>query len=285
VCSSDLEEEIEDIESAIVPVPMPDKPKGTVKSIKWYLYDMWRIRRKNEYDARAQVVANSIPITSLPRYENMTDAGEIEGEISITEKLDGTSFTAYDYCNSTIFGKRIKGFHSKNRQRASPIYEQVYVEEHIEMKLEEIRKLLAEMKNTGSRNINVYIQGEIVTQSISAQYLKGAEKYALYIFNMCCDGEILPYHEMWWYCRTVGLNTVPFITSLTVSKGDNIEHILQKYRGGLSHLGSFDREGIVVKGEKGNNWIKFKYINPEYLLAKEARIQAKKKATIVPVSE
>jgi len=244
----------------------PLKPKhkslwGRLKA--WAIVHILRRKPVSKKEGRTleQEVAYSIPITSLERLENViSSVGAFGGACEITEKIDGTSFTAYDV-------RGVRGFHSKNRKRANPIYQTVYEQMDIAARLERLK--------VACSYSDVYIQGEIVGKGMIGQrYLPNSTdpKFKLFVYNIVGDGRPIRGEGARDVCANIlGLEYVPLVEYTILDKPD-IDQWRPICEGKclLYGLSGIEREGIVVKGlEDRNMSIKFKLVSQSYLANKQ----------------
>lgn len=177
----------------------------------------------------------------------------------VTEKLDGTSFTAY--YNNGVFGVC---------SRNLDLFE---TEDNIHWKVARALKLEEKMKKYGA---NVAFQGELLGEGIQKNKyrLKGQDVFFFNIFNI----DTYQYFNYKMFTNRIfemGLKTVPVISPIIGFKLlSNVSEML-KYSEGKSQLNpNQEREGIVVRPYENIEHpkygrISFKVISNKYLLKNE----------------
>jgi RNA ligase (TIGR02306 family) len=169
---------------------------------------------------------------------------------TITEKLDGTSFTAFNYNDEF-------GVCSRNLQLLedeSSIYWKVAKQCGLQELLE---------------GMNLSVQGEIIAPGIQGNKYK-LEQPELYVFNVydITKGEYVDVEKARMWTQANGLKFVPILNSI-VSLPSTIDEILA-YAEGKSQLNATtEREGVVFVTNDNNRRISFKAISNKFLLKEE----------------
>jgi len=216
--------------------------------------------------AKGNFPTHIVPKTAEIRLQSAIEIlDEIKGkDIYITEKEDGTSFTAY-------YKDRIYGFCSRNlEQKNEPTNLSIYAKISQQYKLEE--KLKTYFDN---HKINIAIQGEITGDGIAKNPLGlPRNTYQLHIFNVydIDNQKYLDYELMKFIIRELELECVQVINTGLFKY--NLEELLElskgKYKGTKNN-----REGIVIRPTKEEysetlqGRMSFKVINNDYLLKEE----------------
>lgn len=168
---------------------------------------------------------------------------------TVTEKLDG--------CSATYFmdGKTF-GVCSRNvwlrKEDESPYWEIA--------KRFDLKGCLCKLQKEFGAERTV-IQGEIIGKAIQGNkyHISG---YDYFVYNIVVDGVRLSQQLQSYWCKELGLNTVPVLE--TVYQLPPTIHEAVEYAKGKSRLLDIDREGLVVRNYDED--ISFKIINPEFLL-------------------
>jgi RNA ligase (TIGR02306 family) len=166
-----------------------------------------------------------------------------------TEKLDGTSFTAY-YLDGEF------GVCSRNlelRLEEPSLYTQVANTYNLKEKMEEL-------------GLNIAIQGEVLGQKVQKNKY-GFTNYQLYLFDVydIVKGEYVSYDTFQTIAGNLGVLTVPVVN--TAPLPDTVDELLL-LADGQSVVGSKPiREGFVIKHP--HNTTSFKVISNEFLLKGE----------------
>ena len=168
---------------------------------------------------------------------------------TVTEKLDG--------CSATYFmdGKTF-GVCSRNiwlrKEDGSPYWE---IAKRFDLK----GCLCKLQKEFGAER--AVIQGEIIGKAIQGNkyHISG---YDYFVYNIIVDGVRLPQQLQSYWCKELGLNTVPVLE--TAYQLPPTIHEAVEYAKGKSRLLDIEREGLVVRNYDED--ISFKIINPEFLL-------------------
>ena len=166
-----------------------------------------------------------------------------------TEKLDGTSFTAY--CLDGEFG--VCSSNLELRLEESSLYTQVANTYNLKEKMEEL-------------GLNIAIQGEVLGQKVQKNKY-GFTNYQLYLFDVydIVKGEYVSYDTFQSIADKLGVLTVPVVK--TAPLPDTVDELLL-LADGQSVIGSKPiREGFVIKHRY--NTTSFKVISNEFLLKGE----------------
>lgn len=186
--------------------------------------------------------------TDEVRVQNMTrELRHCMGRLfNITEKLDGTSFTAF---------WRLGEFGVCSRN--------LLLDEGDEGgMLVEVARRLGVKEKLQSFGFDVAVQGEVVGPGIQGNKYKLKER-GLYVFNLIDlrDGAHLPVHTV----EQFGFSTVPQLGTIELNHAID-ELVVMSY--GKSVLNPYtEREGIVMRTADANGGrLSFKVINPNFLL-------------------
>ena len=190
-----------------------------------------------------------VPKTDQERIQNIPHVlNEINlFECEITEKLDGTSFTAWFKDGQT-------GIASRNWEIKPDVpswYSSAFHDNSLDAKLRALGRNLA-------------IRGEIIGPSIQGNKYK-REALTMYVFDIydIDMGRYVNSGERLELCKALGLNHVPLIpfTSLNLPENPGVDDLL-KVADGMSSLHNTLREGLVFKGQA-----RFKAISNQWLLS------------------
>lgn len=171
--------------------------------------------------------------------------------IWITEKLDGTSFTAY--LNNGEFGVCSRNFELEYDENNT--YWQIAKKYNFEEKMRELGE-------------NIAIQGEIIGPGIQKNRYR-LKEVELRVFNIY-DIDNGRYYTMSKVNKVnVGYLDIATVPIIEIFPGEGVQIIVNKnhaewleYAEGDSRLYEVEREGIVVKNEKGQS---FKVISNKFL--------------------
>jgi RNA ligase (TIGR02306 family) len=193
-----------------------------------------------------------VPKTDEERIQNLKSYLPMLQQRSwtVTEKLDGTSFTAFNY-NGEF------GVCSRNLQLLedeSSIYWKV-------AKFYGMQKLLAPTEYA--------VQGEILAPGIQGNKYK-LEQPELYVFNVydISKGEYLDVTKAQLWTAKVGLRFVPVLNSI-VSLPDTIEEMLADAEGKSKVNNTTERKGLVYVTDDGDRRMSFKAISNKFLLKED----------------
>lgn len=188
-----------------------------------------------------------IPKTDEERIQNLTrKLQEFQTRTwTITEKLDGTSFTAYNFNGE--FGVCSRNY--ELYETDSNVYWQA-------VKTLKLRDLLY--------GFNIAIQGELLAPGIQGNKY-GVQQPTLYVFNVysITKQQYFIQEKAQEFCKLLGLNFVPVLAS-NVTLPSSLEDILIS-ADGISRLNKVQREGVVFVSDE-NPRISFKAISNRYLL-------------------
>ncbi len=194
-----------------------------------------------------------IPKTDEERIQNLTEYYSRWSNLSfyITEKLDGTSVTAY--LNNGNFGICTRNFELKEDEKNT---------------YWKVAKELDLMEKLSRLPFNAAIQGEIIGEGVQTNLykLRGQEIKVFDIFNID-EGKYLSYEEFMDTSKNLELETVPVIEEDFKLPG-SIDELL-KYADGKSILNpEANREGIVLRTKEGKR-VSFKAISNLFLLSEK----------------
>lgn len=189
--------------------------------------------------------------TDEERIQNLLDYFEnYRGhKFVVTEKLDGTSFTAY-LCNGE-FGVCSRNLEFKLDTENENTFLRVARHLNIEEKLRSFGK-------------NIAIQGELIGEGIQGNRynIKGQTVRFFTVFDIDRYCPLKPKEKL-EFLANIGLESVPLITEDLAYKF-SIERILE-YAEGISQLANTQREGLVFRSQE-NSRVSFKVISNKFLL-------------------
>lgn len=190
----------------------------------------------------------SIEKTDEERIQNLaSDYENLRGKtFHVTEKLDGTSFTAFV---DEEFGVCGRNWQYQKEDKNS--YWQIAEQLSLENKLLELGRRLA-------------IQGELVGPGIQKNRYKLKHKQ-LFVFNVFdldnyCYLEKSETSEL---CMQLSLNEVPFVATRNVP--ETLDEILAEAEGKSTLSDAVEREGLVWVSGAGRSRISFKTISNKFL--------------------
>ena len=202
-----------------------------------------------------------IPRTDEPRIQAYPQLLDIMRgkEVTISEKLDGTS--ASFYLKDLHFGTCSRNKELKPNE--NNLYWKMAKQYDIENKLNRI--------NQESGGMEFAIQGEIIGQGVQSNKYK-LEGNRLYVFNVYNISlrKYLEYEEMQKFCEGLQLTCVPSLGQITLNH--TVEELVELSKGyTLLNPEQIWREGIVIRGMKEEviekfGRFSFKVINPNFLL-------------------
>jgi len=208
------------------------------------------------YDAQTEgSLPGFIPSTTLERIQNINSQlpDLIHRSWTITEKLDGISFTAYWYKDT--FG--ICSKKSASIDSGLDTYFRAIINEY---------KLENSLKGT-----NLAIQGEIVGPGIRKNKygLDKRELYVFNVFNIKAQGYLNPVDAQ-DVADSLGLKFVPVISSnLVFPETTKLDYILSLAEDKSMLNSKTEREGLVLVSDDIYSRISFKVISNKFLLKSE----------------
>jgi RNA ligase (TIGR02306 family) len=198
--------------------------------------------------------ANDILVHNCQNLANEWDELKKIDPWFVTEKLDGTSFTAY--IKGDTFGVCSRNL--ELRENDSNTYWKVAKENDLETKM---RKLRHE-----HGNVDFAIQSEILGEGIQKNKynLKGQKMFVFNVYNIT-DCKFFGWGAVSDICKELGIETVPVLGEhLHFEPDDTIDSIL-KFAEGTSLLNpNTEREGVVFKTYAREK--SFKAISNKFLL-------------------
>lgn len=215
-----------------------------------------------KFDPEAVTRKGCTPKGNFPSFISKTDVERLQSSLDhlqknffellyVTEKLDGTSFTAYYHEGK--FGVCSRNLELEDTE------DNLYWNIACKYNLEEICK---------DRNLHSFaFQGEIVGPGIQKNPLK-LEEPQLFLFDIfkIRNYEYLTPQTFLHFADELGLPTVPFIEVIHFRPWHDLDYWLElSNKPSLLNYGASQAEGIVVAVEN-NSRDRFKVINPEYLL-------------------
>jgi len=185
-------------------------------------------------------------------------------EVYITEKEDGTSFTAY--YKDGIFGFCSRNLEQKNEPTNQSIYYKIVNQYELENKLKFY---------SNNYNKNIAIQGEITGDGINKNPLNlPRNTYQLHIFNVW-DIDNQKYFDIFDAKDIVDILKLNLVKLLEFGKFNyTIEELIEKAKGKYKGTNN-NIEGIVIRpinecySETLQGRMTFKVINNDYLLKEE----------------
>jgi len=193
-----------------------------------------------------------IPKTDEERIQNLSSRfSKLQQRLwTITEKLDGTSFTCYSYEGD--FGVCSRNWELNEEE--SSVYWKIARQYNLQEQLKEY---------------NLAIQGEIVAPGIQGNKYK-LEQPELYVFNVYYinTSEYVKPSDAQDFCRKLGLKYVPVIAE-DFEFYCGIDGLL-KFAEGKSQLNpATEREGLVFASNDDCERISFKAISNKFLLKED----------------
>lgn len=169
----------------------------------------------------------------------------------VTEKLDGTSITAY--LNNKDFGICTRNNEIKEDEKIT--YWKIAKELNLKDKL-------------SSLPFNSAIQGELIGEGIQTNFykLRGQAVRIFDIFNID-EGRYLTYDEFMTTVKSLGLETVP-LTNECFKLPHTMEELISSADGKSTINPNANREGIVLRTKKDKR-ISFKVISNQFLLSEK----------------
>jgi len=214
-----------------------------------------------KYEVTLPVVGTSSASGTFPSFIPKTDEERIQNLSSmlsqwqqrswtVTEKLDGTSFTAFNYNDQ--FGVCSRNWELNEDE--SSIYWKIAKRYNLQELLE---------------GMNLAIQGEIVAPGIQGNKYK-VEQPELCVFNIydISKGEYVDITKAQLWTQANGLKFVPVLNSI-FSLPDTIEEILAYAEGKSQLQPTTEREGVVFVTDDGGERISFKAISNKFLLKED----------------
>lgn len=205
-----------------------------------------------------------VPKTDETRVQLFADVLERHRgkEFVVTEKLDGSSFTAFHY----EFGF---GICSRNQWIDETDTSSKYVTIARSFQL---REKLAE--TTARLRFDLAIQGEMIGPGIQGNKYK-LDFVTLRVFNVVnlATRKLLDFEQMQEVIRSLGLSPVPFLEKLTLNH--TVDELIELAEGKSVLNESTLREGIVLRPtvetyeEETSGRLSFKAINPAFLVKYE----------------
>jgi hypothetical protein len=255
-----------EVATDIAPEP-PEKTTWIIRHLRWLKWKLFGFKPMKRGDFPTHLV----PKTDEMRVQHMQNALiKNEGKsIYITEKCDGSSFTAIFYKRDNwlakLFGKDcVFQICTRNRILYSTD-KNGNVPEHSFMSLANKYKLLEGMKKLGR---NIAIQGECIGPKWQGNVYKLPE-CDLRIFSIYdIDKQAyLPYDDMVAIIIKLNLRMVPLIGygSIKIS----IPYYVELSKGKSILNPKINREGVVCRAI--DSTFSFKSISPDYLLWKELK--------------
>lgn len=180
----------------------------------------------------------------------------LEGNVSITQKLDGTSFSIYSRVDPLGLYKYLsicsRNYELLERNAASKIYCEIIDNLDLDAKFPKLKRKLA-------------IQKELIGPKINGGRcgVPGNSYYVFKIYDIE-DGRYLLWDELVEVCKELGLETVPLVYYGSITEDHkSIDYLVdlankQKYASGKPC------EGIVMKSDTRSSDFHGKIISPEY---------------------
>jgi hypothetical protein len=195
--------------------------------------------------------------TDEQRLQNIPNILQTGGTFSMTEKLDGTSFTAF------LRRPNEFGICSRNQRRDKDV-NSVYYKVADRYKIKEILKYI--LPKTAK---SIVLQGEILGPDIQGNKYN-LETYKLFVFNLIIDNVPTPTKEIENILKNIQSsnliqipNVVPVIYETELKK--TVDEMLDLATGKSVINPNIHREGIVCRKDN----ISFKVVSPAFLLKYE----------------
>ena len=216
--------------------------------------------------AKGNFPTHIVPKTDEIRLQSAISVLEeiIGKEVYITEKEDGTSFTAY--YKDGMFGFCSRNLEQKNESTNQSIYYKIVNQYELENKLKFY---------SNNYNKNIAIQGEITGDGINKNPLNlPRNTYQLHIFNVW-DIDNQKYFDIFDAKDIVDILKLNLVKLLEFGKFNyTIEELIEKAKGKYKGTNN-NIEGIVIRpinecySETLQGRMTFKVINNDYLLKEE----------------
>lgn len=210
-----------------------------------------------KYDPPLPASLSGVAIGLFPSFVRKTDEERVQNipevlasldEVYITEKLDGTSFTAF--VNGGNFGVCSRNLQLENTP------------ENTLWRIANEYGLETKLKTLGR---NIAVQGEVIGSGVQGNQYK-LQKQDLYLFSVydIDTQEYLGYNDLVEMSSVLGVKTVPLVYSgdfKNINCG-TVEDILN-YADGASMINGSPREGVVIRSLDGKT--SFKAISNTWL--------------------
>lgn len=227
------------------PQPKPQSSSSLFSSIKRYFDKKW-----SEFPS-------FISKTDEPRIQTMPWLLTNKQPFTVTEKIDGCSFTVA--VRRHLFGLVSEWYQCSRNKRLPNDDNSHYGEVVNEYHLRDVVNRMA--RKMGAKS--VIVQGEIIGPKIQGNPYHVSHN-CFFVFNLIVDGVRLPSVSARDIVEQYGLEFVPIVAS-KYTLPDTVEKMLA-YATGYSCLGEYRREGVVVRSCDGS--ISFKAVSPAYLTHK-----------------
>jgi hypothetical protein len=249
--------------------PWTKKEKLTVwKRIRYFLFPKRKKRELREKRKVPSPYGIGVSKTDEERIQNLVELFENlktrNVTLTATEKLDGQSFTAHIDANGKIYvaSRNVALYHiHKRRTRQSVTYggsTWCLAFERYGLR-EKLEKMLREHK------VPVTVQGELIGCHIGVNHYKvTTEDVTLKVFNIKVDGNRVSFDEMEKICKKYGLETVPYLGTVTLPEDITIEEFIAMSDGPSVLNKNVVREGIVYRTEDYRT--SFKAISNRFLV-------------------
>jgi RNA ligase (TIGR02306 family) len=192
-----------------------------------------------------------IPKTDEPRVQNFSDSryAALGGPLYVTEKLDGSSLTAY--LREGVFGVCSRNFELRLEDAGSP---HVRCAQHL--------RLGERLQRLGR---NIAIQGELLGPGVQKN-IYAQTTYSLHIFSAFdIDAQAyIGFEDLKRLAADLGLPMVPIITEDLWLDGVSRGELLARAEGESQLCRGVEREGLVIRSH--DLGVSFKVISNKFLL-------------------
>lgn len=229
-------------------------------------YDVSQILNITKYEAPIPACIAGVAKGKFPGFIPQTDETRVQilqdtldrhkgTECIITEKIDGTSFTAYK--RDEEFGVCSRTLELKENEN-NTLWQMAR-----KYNLENILK---------EEDLDLAIQGEVIGDGIQGnKYKLPKNERRLYIFNIfnINSYQYWNHNDVQKFCQKHNLLTVPQLNTITLN--NNIDELIELSKGQSQLNPNTKREGIVIRPlnettDRLTGRLSFKAINPEFLL-------------------
>jgi len=249
-----------------------DKPWKKETKLSFWKRILYRLFPKRRKARKKEKVPSPYDIgvtkTDEERIQNLVELFEDlksrRAELTMTEKLDGQSFTAHIDASGKIYvaSRNVPLFyaHSRRTKQSATYGGSTWYHAFERYGLKEgLKRMLDEHKAP------VTVQGELIGCHIGTNHYKiTTEDVTLKVFSVRVDGKRLPFGEMEGMCKRHGLETVPFLGTMTMPADMTMDEFIAMSDGASVLNGNVPREGIVYRTQDYRT--SFKAISNRFLV-------------------
>ncbi len=237
------------------PTERMDRERESLKASKLQKFLMKNKWYRRLFAKKKDEFPSFIKKTDETRLQNMPQVLQNREEFDITEKLDGTSFTAFLIRRKFLFWTTYEyGICSRNFRRDKAVGSVWY-------EISKKYNVKDQLKKIIGNNRYVVIQGEIIGPGVQKNRYQ-LKELKLYAFNVMWESTRFDYGHMAGLLWNTGIEPVPKVDTMQLKP--TVQEMVD-YANQKSVLLDIPREGIVCRSGD----ISFKVINPEYLLKYE----------------